>query len=215
MNRFHGKKKKNRFGLVTVAVSFTLILLRRGQHATASLAYLKGMERGLISVDRWAEGSQAYFLTHLHADHTQGLSSSWSKGPLFCSRITAKLLPVKFPNFNFSLLRLLDIGVWHSLSLKSPYSGSTVAFEVMPIDANHCPGISIWDSVVVTIDASVTIITIKFNERVCILVSSRLIFGILCINSLYQLSLYLHLMSFNHQFVLNIEAFCNCGGSRV
>ncbi|KAI6697443.1 hypothetical protein NL676_017562 [Syzygium grande] len=39
------------------------------------------MERGLISVDRWAEGSQAYFLTHLHADHTRGLTPAWSRAP--------------------------------------------------------------------------------------------------------------------------------------
>ncbi|GMJ03921.1 hypothetical protein like AT1G27410 [Hibiscus trionum] len=98
------------------------------------------MEKGLISVDRWADGSQAYFLTHLHADHTEGLSSTWAKAPIFCSRITAKLFPFKFPNFNLSLLHVLDLGSWHSLSLLLPSSGSKVTVQVMAIDAHHCPG---------------------------------------------------------------------------
>ncbi|XP_056158289.1 uncharacterized protein LOC130134512 isoform X2 [Syzygium oleosum] len=98
------------------------------------------MERGLISVDRWAEGSQAYFLTHLHADHTRGLTSAWSRGPLFCSRLSAKLLPSKFPGFDLSLLRVLDVGAWHSLSLLSPSSAADTLVRVMPLDAHHCPG---------------------------------------------------------------------------
>ncbi|CAO2814362.1 unnamed protein product [Amaranthus hypochondriacus] len=98
------------------------------------------MEGGMISVDRWSKGSQAYFLTHLHSDHTNGLSSSWSYAPLFCSRITAKLFPLKFPDFNFSLLRLVEIGSWHRLSLLSPSTGSPATVQFMPIDAVHCPG---------------------------------------------------------------------------
>ncbi|KAG8364636.1 hypothetical protein BUALT_Bualt18G0018000 [Buddleja alternifolia] len=98
------------------------------------------MESGMISVDKWSSGSQAYFLTHLHADHTAGLSSTWNRGPLFCSRLTAKLFPCKFPGFDLSLLRVLDIGCWHSLSLITPSSGSTAAVSVKAIDAQHCPG---------------------------------------------------------------------------
>ncbi|XVE66276.1 hypothetical protein DITRI_Ditri08aG0067700 [Diplodiscus trichospermus] len=98
------------------------------------------MEKGLISVDRWAEGSQAYFLTHLHADHTQGLTSTWAKAPIFCSHLTAKLLPFKFPNFKLSLLHVLDLGSWHTLSLISPSTGAKIAVQVMAIDAHHCPG---------------------------------------------------------------------------
>ncbi|KAI5567980.1 hypothetical protein BDE02_13G127800 [Populus trichocarpa] len=85
------------------------------------------MEKGLISVDRFTESSQTYFLTHLHTDHTQGLTSKWGKGPLFCSKLTAKLLPFKFPDFNLSLLCVVDLHIWHSFSsflrppdLKSP-----------------------------------------------------------------------------------------------
>nr|DAD23114.1 TPA_asm: hypothetical protein HUJ06_024577 [Nelumbo nucifera] len=102
------------------------------------------MERGMISVDQWSERSQAYFLTHLHSDHTKGLSSQWSKGPLFCSPVTAKLFPVKFPEFDFSLLRVLEIGSSHLLSLVSPTTGSKTTVQVTAIDAHHCPGASMY-----------------------------------------------------------------------
>ncbi|KAB1210078.1 hypothetical protein CJ030_MR6G011346 [Morella rubra] len=40
-----------------------------------------------------------------------------------------------------SLLRVLDVGVWHSLSLVSPSSsGAKSVVEVIAIDAHHCPG---------------------------------------------------------------------------
>ncbi|TKY66920.1 5' exonuclease Apollo [Spatholobus suberectus] len=92
------------------------------------------MEKGLISVDRWAEGSQAYFLTHLHSDHTHGLSCAWSHAPLFCSPLTAKLLPFRFPRFDLSLLRILHPGTTHTLTLPS------TLLHVTAIDACHCPG---------------------------------------------------------------------------
>uniref|UniRef100_A0A7N0ZUW6 Protein artemis n=1 Tax=Kalanchoe fedtschenkoi TaxID=63787 RepID=A0A7N0ZUW6_KALFE len=98
------------------------------------------MEAGLISVDRWAEGSQSYFLTHLHSDHTNGLSPKWSRGPLFCSRITAKLFPCKFPGFSLSLLRVLELGIWYHVPLVSSLTGSETVVSVMAIDAQHCPG---------------------------------------------------------------------------
>lgn len=91
----------------------------------------------MISVDSWSEGSEAYFLTHLHADHTVGLSPTWNNGLLYCTRITARLIPPKFPGFDLSLLRILDIGIWYSLSLSS---GLETIVQVMAIHANHCPG---------------------------------------------------------------------------
>ncbi|KAM7270522.1 hypothetical protein ACFE04_029736 [Oxalis oulophora] len=94
------------------------------------------MKEGIISVDKWREESRLYFLTHMHADHIQGLTSNWSKGPLFCSLITAKLFPSKFPNFDLSLLIVLDIGSWHSI----PIPSSSLSLEVLAIDAHHCPG---------------------------------------------------------------------------
>ncbi|CAI0550210.1 unnamed protein product, partial [Linum tenue] len=104
---------------------------------------IKGMENGLISVDRWTAGSQVYFLTHLHSDHTQGLTSGWARGPLFCSRLTAKLFPTRFPDFDLTLLRVVDIGVWNSVPLVSPSSGSRTVARVMAIDAHHCPALKL------------------------------------------------------------------------
>ncbi|GJW90908.1 5' exonuclease Apollo [Tanacetum coccineum] len=98
------------------------------------------MDKRMISVDQWSSGSQIYFLTHLHADHTVGLSSRWNRGPLYCSRITARLFHPKFPGFDLSLLRVLEIGRWYSLSLVSPTTGLETKVQVMAIDANHCPG---------------------------------------------------------------------------
>ncbi|CAH8372533.1 unnamed protein product [Eruca vesicaria subsp. sativa] len=98
------------------------------------------MESGLISVDRWRSGSQAYFLTHMHSDHTRGLSPNWSHAPLFCSRTTASLFPSRFPGFDLSLLRVVPLSSWQSLSLRSPSSGSPVLLHFMAIDAHHCPG---------------------------------------------------------------------------
>ncbi|VVA99889.1 unnamed protein product [Arabis nemorensis] len=98
------------------------------------------MESGLISVDRWRNGSQSYFLTHFHSDHTRGLSGDWSHGPLYCSRTTASLFPSRFPGFDLSLLRVVPLSSWRSLSLRSPSSGSEVRLQFMAIDAHHCPG---------------------------------------------------------------------------
>ncbi|XP_060190371.1 uncharacterized protein LOC132619496 [Lycium barbarum] len=84
------------------------------------------MESGMVSVDRWIAGSQVYFLTHIHADHVRGLTPKWTRGPLYCSRITAKLFPIKFPGFDFSLIRIVEIGHWHSVSLLSSSSGAVM-----------------------------------------------------------------------------------------
>ncbi|THG03716.1 hypothetical protein TEA_009085 [Camellia sinensis var. sinensis] len=104
------------------------------------------MDIEMISVARWSKGSQVYFLTHLHADHTNGLSSTWKRGPLFCSRITAKLFSSKFPGFKLSLLRILHIGQWNSIPLVSPTTESNTTVDVITIDAHHCPGDFRWET---------------------------------------------------------------------
>ena len=74
--------------------------------------------------------SQTYFLTHFHADHTVGLSSSFGEGDIWCSLVTARLIR-----------RHLRIDPRHIkvLELNRP---TLVANEVqvVAIDANHCPG---------------------------------------------------------------------------
>ncbi|GJN17468.1 hypothetical protein PR202_gb04534 [Eleusine coracana subsp. coracana] len=57
------------------------------------------MEEGMVSVDKFSGGSQAYFLTHLHQDHTRGLGATggWCHGPLYCSPTTAPPPPHSLP----------------------------------------------------------------------------------------------------------------------
>ncbi|KAL5226354.1 hypothetical protein ABZP36_014619 [Zizania latifolia] len=100
------------------------------------------MDEGLVSVDKFSGGSQAYFLTHLHRDHTRGLDAAggWHHGPLYCSPVTARLLPTRFPGFDASLLRPLAGGASASLSLSSPSTGRSVSIVVTAIPALHCPG---------------------------------------------------------------------------
>ncbi|MCO5572258.1 hypothetical protein L7F22_026011 [Adiantum nelumboides] len=88
---------------------------------------------GLFAVDKWScRKSKVFFLTHMHADHTKGLSHRWSRGPIYCSAITAALLRVKFPALD---IRILHLSTATLLPLPSPH-----LLEVTAIDANHCPG---------------------------------------------------------------------------
>ncbi|KAJ0971603.1 hypothetical protein J5N97_019562 [Dioscorea zingiberensis] len=73
--------------------------------------------------------SVSYFLSHFHSDHYAGLGPNWSKGIVFCSEITARLLVdiLKVPAFFVASLTI----------------GETVEIdgcEVTAVDANHCPG---------------------------------------------------------------------------
>ncbi|KAL2522198.1 DNA LIGASE 6 [Forsythia ovata] len=73
--------------------------------------------------------SVSYFLSHFHSDHYTGLTPQWSKGIIYCSSITARLLQqiLKIPQpFIFPL----------PLSQPVFIDGS----EVSLINANHCPG---------------------------------------------------------------------------
>lgn len=72
---------------------------------------------------------RAFFLTHMHSDHTTGLSRSFSAGPIYCSPITARLLRCDM-GIRPDLIRILP------LDLPTTICG----VEVVPIDANHCPG---------------------------------------------------------------------------
>ena len=72
----------------------------------------------------------AYFLSHFHADHYQGLCPSWKQGPLYCSAITARLAMHKF-KIPQELITVLYPGVPHKIS---------PILRCIPLDANHCPG---------------------------------------------------------------------------
>ncbi|XP_019618438.1 PREDICTED: 5' exonuclease Apollo-like [Branchiostoma belcheri] len=92
-----------------------------------------------FAVDFWRSrecgNTRLFFLSHMHADHTSGLSPSW-KHPIYCSEITAKLLVHKF-HIPPALVHPLGVGESHILALdETGQETMTVAL----FDANHCPG---------------------------------------------------------------------------
>ncbi|XP_018970686.1 5' exonuclease Apollo-like [Cyprinus carpio] len=93
-----------------------------------------------IAVDFWqlrkCHHVRLFFLSHMHADHTSGLSSTWSHRPLYCSPLTAKLLQLKL-KVKEKWIRPLEIGEAHMLFLDDL---GKERLTVTLIDANHCPG---------------------------------------------------------------------------
>ncbi|CAH1265925.1 DCLRE1B [Branchiostoma lanceolatum] len=92
-----------------------------------------------FAVDFWKSRqsvhTRLFFLTHMHADHTSGLSPSW-KHPIYCSDITAKLLIHKF-DIAPALVHTLEVGESHILALDETGQETMM---VTVFDANHCPG---------------------------------------------------------------------------
>ncbi|KAM9596009.1 5' exonuclease Apollo [Morphnus guianensis] len=86
-----------------------------------------------IAVDFWsvrrAGGARLFFLSHMHSDHTVGLSSTWSR-PLYCSPLTARLLHRRL-QVPTRWIRPLEVGQSHAL-------GEEVTVTLL--DSNHCPG---------------------------------------------------------------------------
>ncbi|XP_043102400.1 5' exonuclease Apollo [Puntigrus tetrazona] len=93
-----------------------------------------------IAVDCWqlrkCHHVRLFFLSHMHADHTSGLSSTWSHRPIYCSPLTAKLLQRKL-KVKEKWIRPLEIGEAHMLLLDDL---GKERLTVTLIDANHCPG---------------------------------------------------------------------------
>uniref|UniRef100_UPI0037E8AF39 5' exonuclease Apollo n=1 Tax=Semicossyphus pulcher TaxID=241346 RepID=UPI0037E8AF39 len=93
-----------------------------------------------LAVDFWhvrkCPGGRLFFLSHMHSDHTVGLTSTWSDRPIYCSPTTATLLRLK--------LQVKEQWI-HPLELGEPYllpldDISKEKLAVTLIDANHCPG---------------------------------------------------------------------------
>jgi len=83
-------------------------------------------------VDSFKRGSIAYFLSHYHADHMANLRAGWSRGPLYASPITCRLLrDVK--KVDYHVLREIEPG--GTVRVESVFPVEVTAFE-----ANHCPG---------------------------------------------------------------------------
>ncbi|KAH6916070.1 DNA cross-link repair protein pso2/snm1 [Coprinopsis sp. MPI-PUGE-AT-0042] len=98
---------------------------------------LQGMP---IAVDAFKYGAipgiTAYFLTHAHSDHYTNLSKSWSHGPIYCSQATANLI-------------MHMLGVDPKWVVPLPMNEAvevpgTGGVKVTLIDANHCPGSSLF-----------------------------------------------------------------------
>lgn len=93
-----------------------------------------------IAVDAFrygaVKGVHAYFLSHFHSDHYVGLSSNWRHGPIYCSRATASLSRQQL-KVDEKWLVPLEFETWYDV----PRTGGV---RVFMIDANHCPGSSLF-----------------------------------------------------------------------
>ncbi|XP_029429530.1 5' exonuclease Apollo-like [Rhinatrema bivittatum] len=92
-----------------------------------------------IAVDFWqirkCNHARLFFLSHVHSDHTIGLSSTWHR-PIYCSPLTAKILQLKI-QVNSEWIHPLEEGVPHKLNLDN-FGKETLTVTL--INANHCPG---------------------------------------------------------------------------
>ena len=81
-----------------------------------------------------------FFLSHLHADHTSGLNSSWTYGPIYTSPLNVKLATKIIPNLGATqnLLVPLELNTSHLIPLGDSENDPKVRVNL--IDANHVPG---------------------------------------------------------------------------
>ncbi|XP_035016108.1 5' exonuclease Apollo [Hippoglossus stenolepis] len=93
-----------------------------------------------LAVDFWqvrkCPGARLFFLTHMHSDHTVGLTSTWSNRPIYCSPTTATLLRLKL-QVKEQWIHPLELGDPHMLPLDDI---GKERLTVTLIEANHCPG---------------------------------------------------------------------------
>ncbi|OAK93540.1 DRMBL-domain-containing protein [Phaeosphaeriaceae sp. SRC1lsM3a] len=102
--------------------------------------FYKIMPGFFIAVDAFrygaVKGQNAYFLSHFHSDHYIGLTSTWSHGPIYCSKVTANLVRQQLrvdPKW------VVDL----EFEKKTEVPGTQGVFVTM-ISANHCPGSSLF-----------------------------------------------------------------------
>lgn len=93
-----------------------------------------------LAVDFWqvrrCAGARLFFLSHMHSDHTAGLTSTWSDRPIYCSPTTASLLRLKL-QVKETWIHPLELNEPHLLPLDDI---GKERLTVTLIDANHCPG---------------------------------------------------------------------------
>ena len=75
------------------------------------------------------KGTQSWFLSHFHYDHYIGLKKDFSKGQIYCTKVTAKLI---------HHIIGVPLEVIFVVELNRPVAIQGV--RVTALDANHCPG---------------------------------------------------------------------------
>ncbi|UZJ56006.1 hypothetical protein CBS101457_005326 [Exobasidium rhododendri] len=81
-------------------------------------------------------GCKAYFLSHFHADHYGGITSTWEAGPIYCSQTTANLVRT-----SLHVQQHLICPLPFDIPTTIPGTGGV---QVTLLDANHCPGSSLF-----------------------------------------------------------------------
>ncbi|CAH1782661.1 unnamed protein product [Owenia fusiformis] len=92
-----------------------------------------------IAVDMWKVRLhpcvKLFFLSHMHGDHTVGLTASW-KDNIYCSPVSGKLLRQRI-KVKECFIKPLELNTSHLLPLDET---GKETMTVTLIDANHCPG---------------------------------------------------------------------------
>ncbi|XP_068452922.1 5' exonuclease Apollo [Clinocottus analis] len=93
-----------------------------------------------LAVDFWhvrkCPSTRLFFLSHMHSDHTVGLTSTWSNRPIYCSPTTAALLRLKL-QVKEQWIHPLELAESYLLPLDDI---GKEKMTVTLIEANHCPG---------------------------------------------------------------------------
>lgn len=102
--------------------------------------FYKIMPGFFIAVDAFrygaVKGQNAYFLSHFHSDHYIGLTSSWSHGPIYCSKVTGNLVRQQL---RVDSKWVVDLDFEKKIDVPG-----TQGVSVTMISANHCPGSSLF-----------------------------------------------------------------------
>ncbi|KAG0147964.1 hypothetical protein CROQUDRAFT_42137 [Cronartium quercuum f. sp. fusiforme G11] len=102
-----------------------------------NVPFYKIMEGTTIAVDAFKYGKipniTAYFLSHAHADHYTRLSHTWEYGLIYCSQTTANLI-----------CHNLGVKKQWVRPLKNEEPTMVDGVKVTLLDANHCPGSSMF-----------------------------------------------------------------------
>ena len=88
----------------------------------------------------------AFFLTHYHKDHIRGLTPTFTRGPIYTTKVTRALLLIDLPRLR-PQLRTFDVEEKTAVTVSADggsggtgSGGGACTFYVTAFDANHCPG---------------------------------------------------------------------------